>query len=278
LILVPWDKLNTLKNTAKTLSNRFYKDVNANLSRDEIIATLFGYVETDCLIGSSSNGSTSPNHHWTYHKVSEFYKNADLFPELVYKSEHVMNSIFIGYSEPGSILQFMFYPTPIRCNTLHCFDLSATVLHEEKFLEEYAKANKINYLFTIASHLFLKNNFNSLEICHIRAIGDSNDIGIKKQIENGCKYVNIMSSSENLLQMLSVVEKTNMNEFGLFNVIKRNYELDKVTGELVLRENGKNIKTGDCFENVNNKLKFLGRTKAILPDSIKAKEMAYDKV
>jgi hypothetical protein len=36
-------------------------------------------------------------------------------------------------------------------------------------------------------------------------------------------------------------------------------------------------KTGDCFIQQSSKLKFIGRTKPVLPNSLKDKERIYDK-
>jgi hypothetical protein len=150
-----------------------------------------------------------------------------------------MESIFIGYSEPVQIFMYMFYPDPIECNTLHCFSMNNTKIFEMNFLQDYVKKYQINCLFTLASHIFVKNTFDGLNIFHIRAIGDSNDEGIKNQIKNGCRYTNILASSEYLMEMISVVEKDNLEGFGWFNVIKCNYRLDPTNNELSILINEK---------------------------------------
>jgi chaperonin GroEL (HSP60 family) len=88
-------------------------------------------------------------------------------------------------------------------------------------------------MLTITSNLFEANRFMSeIEIIHLRSINDKNDEYIKQLINNGCKYINLLASSEYLIQMISVVEKNNLANFGWFNVFGSDYQIDKTTGEL----------------------------------------------
>ncbi|MDR2369790.1 MAG: hypothetical protein LBD63_04145 [Mycoplasmataceae bacterium] len=200
-----------------------------------------------------------------------FFRNADIFPELKFKNISNGRSIYIAYSEPAQILQF-FFSQYIETNCLHMFDMCDSRLNNPNFLAEYAQKFKINYIFTLASYFFNVNDFNNLEIIHIRAIGDNNDLGILKQIDkNNCKYINVFASSEYLIQMISVIEKSNLMSFGWHTKFAYEWKLNE-NKELMIFYKNQWVNTGDMFNQRNSQLFFIGRNKPILQGSIKDRE------
>jgi hypothetical protein len=74
-IFAPKNLLNPNNGLKNVFSNEFYENESIKLNNEQIIKILNNpiYINNSPMIGSSSNGSTSPNHHWTYHNLDEFF-------------------------------------------------------------------------------------------------------------------------------------------------------------------------------------------------------------